>query len=964
MKKKRQPGQPCCDGCPCLIAKDSLAADPLSNKWTLKTGSWDDVAVVDEYAQSTDVVELWHVTPHPDDPFPADVRAKVRGQAGAVLRLVISASGDVDTGAALIVELTPGVECGTLKIWQRLDGDEDLLATANVYALAGEWHNLRGCYDPETATFTGSVLPHGERVWRILASEIENHADGDAAGIAAGTDDQSDFDSFVYRKLWYDKLATPTCPELSVAETVKGHGLISGVQPTWTIPFGGYAWNTGTDTAFNVKIGSISLSVLSYGYPTLQDMVDRFNFLCGPPWNRNVTFSYTGGWPTPEVITITGSGDDGYGLAEGYVSDAVFEWGDPMVNSYILSIQYESGTAESPAQNEIQTITIIHDGDEGCQVFALSFAGEQTASISTSADAATVQAALEALSTIGSGNVSVTGSAGGPWAVEFTGTLAETDVPMLTIDNTVCGTCLDYDYYYEPEMERVVCNYCGSCCVFSVPLHDQCDMTVVSGEWENTTDTFQSEISCRHGLGHVLHSKGAGAFQVETTLPIAQSWGITAVFSHVPYNETRSYRIDFDNGDYVVVDWSGTGCGLQISLNGSCVASTAFGPPLMLDVDEFELGVEICRVSATAINTGLWAVDSATHLSTSCGATVTGITSDWDDIKISVTVQDEAWVHISAAQQADGYSCYRCSQCICRPTIKPTVRVAFGNFGWTQGDACDNAVSECGGGFPGTVELSSEYDDIFPGWTNDPSNWLTAYRTRPIACRFAGVIYPWWTQPKETYTRMLLDVETGNKYYEKESHGERYMVAPYAGVVTDVPAYVPSMAVLFVTLVFATGVAETPVEFYVYVITSNAYQQYASGEFKAPYWSRECEGTPEPAPYVEMQEYLTLNGQVGWLDYDIPEPVPTGVRTLRWYYLGEEDVVKRNLGFWALWKRDAMKCEDLGEYIDLDLCESDGAPENPYSYVRTWVGGSESLPTPTQDGPCSGTFPDTIRLYF
>lgn len=77
--------------------------------------------------------------------------------------------------------------------------------------------------------------------------------------------------------------------------------------------------------------------------------------------------------------------------------------------------------------NETQTITLTATGG----TFTLRFRGQVTGNVAYNASAATVQTALEALSTIGAGNVSVTGSAGGPWAVEFIGDLAEQNVPLL-----------------------------------------------------------------------------------------------------------------------------------------------------------------------------------------------------------------------------------------------------------------------------------------------------------------------------------------------------------------------------------------------------------------------------------------------------------------------------------------------------------------------------------------------------
>lgn len=55
--------------------------------------------------------------------------------------------------------------------------------------------------------------------------------------------------------------------------------------------------------------------------------------------------------------------------------------------------------------------------------FVLSYEGQVTSDIAYDASAVAVSTALEALSTIGAGNVEVTGFPGGPWTVDFAGTL-------------------------------------------------------------------------------------------------------------------------------------------------------------------------------------------------------------------------------------------------------------------------------------------------------------------------------------------------------------------------------------------------------------------------------------------------------------------------------------------------------------------------------------------------------------
>lgn len=83
--------------------------------------------------------------------------------------------------------------------------------------------------------------------------------------------------------------------------------------------------------------------------------------------------------------------------------------------------------------NEVQTVTITGTPTGG--TFTLSAFGATTAAIAFNASAAAVQAALEAISTIGTGNVL---AAGGPLpgsgvTLTFQGALAQQDLPQLTI---------------------------------------------------------------------------------------------------------------------------------------------------------------------------------------------------------------------------------------------------------------------------------------------------------------------------------------------------------------------------------------------------------------------------------------------------------------------------------------------------------------------------------------------------
>jgi hypothetical protein len=83
--------------------------------------------------------------------------------------------------------------------------------------------------------------------------------------------------------------------------------------------------------------------------------------------------------------------------------------------------------------NEVQTVTIT-SATGG--TYTLSFLGAVTVNIAYDATAATVQTALEALATVGTGNVLVTGDPGGPYTVTFVGALGGANQPLMVADIT------------------------------------------------------------------------------------------------------------------------------------------------------------------------------------------------------------------------------------------------------------------------------------------------------------------------------------------------------------------------------------------------------------------------------------------------------------------------------------------------------------------------------------------------
>ena len=111
-------------------------------------------------------------------------------------------------------------------------------------------------------------------------------------------------------------------------------------------------------------------------------------------------------------------------VKRGTISDFQVCTPDPNINQFLLGgdIITITGTAE------VQTITITGTPTGG--TFTLTFDGQTTAGIAFNAAAAAVQSALEALSNLAPGDVTVTGAAGGPYTATFTA--AEGDIPQMT----------------------------------------------------------------------------------------------------------------------------------------------------------------------------------------------------------------------------------------------------------------------------------------------------------------------------------------------------------------------------------------------------------------------------------------------------------------------------------------------------------------------------------------------------
>lgn len=124
-------------------------------------------------------------------------------------------------------------------------------------------------------------------------------------------------------------------------------------------------------------------------------------------WTKNDDLRYS--------LTFTAYVDDdlGYAMRE--------MWGGPGIGPVLSPMGFT---------NEVQLVTITGAPTGG--TWTLTFSGQTTAPIVFNAAAAAVQTALEALSNIAPGDVTVVGSAGGPYTVTFLGAYAGVNVPLMT----------------------------------------------------------------------------------------------------------------------------------------------------------------------------------------------------------------------------------------------------------------------------------------------------------------------------------------------------------------------------------------------------------------------------------------------------------------------------------------------------------------------------------------------------
>lgn len=125
-------------------------------------------------------------------------------------------------------------------------------------------------------------------------------------------------------------------------------------------------------------------------------------------------------WPT----TFIGRYFYGSNTPRGYLIDAIS-----------AGVNIQMTVTGGPAADCVQRVTLPSGVAGG--TFTITLDGHTTGNIAYNASSATVQTALQGLVNIGSGNVSVAGSAGGPFTCTFQGALANTSVNAMTGDGSL-----------------------------------------------------------------------------------------------------------------------------------------------------------------------------------------------------------------------------------------------------------------------------------------------------------------------------------------------------------------------------------------------------------------------------------------------------------------------------------------------------------------------------------------------
>jgi YD repeat-containing protein len=325
---------------------------------------------------------------------------------------------------------------------------------------------------PSGGVVTKTVYDGAGRPTAVYTTDGGNHTDWAAANTVAN--------DIVWRQqeTQYDPSGNVTKSIVRERFYVEpGHGPLGGPTST-TVPrarvtYSGMYYDRANRLTASVNIGtndpslltptvpsrSDSVLVTSFSYDDaghVQDVTDPRGIVSRSLYNalgRTVTTiaDYTNGTPTSDsnrtmAYTYDGSSHVATATATNvlpngttttqqtqFIYAVTRDTGSDIDSNDILAATlYPDPATGQPTTDQQVTVT----GSPTGGTFTLTLRGRTTGPIDYSATPAAVQSALEGLTTVGVGNVQVTGPNGGPWRVHFTGNLAGKYVPNLTANGT------------------------------------------------------------------------------------------------------------------------------------------------------------------------------------------------------------------------------------------------------------------------------------------------------------------------------------------------------------------------------------------------------------------------------------------------------------------------------------------------------------------------------------------------
>jgi len=209
---------------------------------------------------------------------------------------------------------------------------------------------------------------------------------------------------------------------------------------TWTITFGGYTTSTLQWNANSAQVTSALTALTSIGSGNVNAVVgsgDAHGLSC----TRYVDLFFQGSLAATPLAAVTVNEYE-FGAAVTITPATVTAGraasvGVNEVQTITATTAPTGGTwtltYTDPGVNEVQRVTLT---DVSGGTYTLTLGASTTAAITWNAASSAVQSALQLISTIGSGNVTVTGSAGGPYTATFGNDLKATPLAQMTSDSS------------------------------------------------------------------------------------------------------------------------------------------------------------------------------------------------------------------------------------------------------------------------------------------------------------------------------------------------------------------------------------------------------------------------------------------------------------------------------------------------------------------------------------------------